>query len=321
MKGSTYISLLLILVVACFGLVACEKSVYQLEEEKSAGKSDKNDAGANLILRIVAAETRAGEDITNYWGTINFVAYQNNDKVKAITQQRGENGYGEAAMKLTPGTYQVLVLAHSSNGNPSLANPKKIDFTNTIGFTDTYYYYGDIVVEETAKEHTVDLKRASSLVHFIIKDELPATVNQFQFYYEGGSGALDATTGYGCEASRQSVYLDVDHEAGPPYTFDLYTMLRTDSATLKMQVKGFKSNNTIVKINGKDIRDFSIPVVRAGRVNFVGNFYAEDSDDTTSPDDEETDSNQNDPEVVDSTASTFYITADTTWHNTITITY
>ena len=36
-------------------------------------------------------------------------------------------------MALDPGTYQLLVLGHSANSNPTLTSAEKIQFTNDMG--------------------------------------------------------------------------------------------------------------------------------------------------------------------------------------------
>ena len=140
---------MLLLAATIVLLNACEKAV--IEEDDDSGQTIVT--SANVVLSVKAntvspfeSATRAVVNITDYCKTFNFVLYQNGKKVKSITQKAGDADYGLVSLMLEPGTYQLLVLAHSSKGNPSLADLEKIQFTNDDNFTDTFYYYGDLIV-------------------------------------------------------------------------------------------------------------------------------------------------------------------------------
>lgn len=255
-------------IIALCGLVSCEKAV--LDEDNNNGDSS---AKGNLVLKVSFSgvspmETRADAE----WPCtkLNFVVYQDGTKVKTVNQSLGDSGYGQTAMTLDAGTYQVLVLAHSSN-NPTLSDPAKIQFTNADGFSDTFYYYGDIEVTEQSQTHDIELERATAMVRFIINDQIPSTVKTMQFYYTGGSGALNAKTGLGCVASKQSVTVDVDPTQKPPYEFCLYTMPREQTANLEMKVTAHKANDDVLKE-----RSFSkIPIERNKVTEYTGSFFSD----------------------------------------------
>lgn len=257
-------------IIALCGLVSCEKAV--LDEDN---KGDAPTAEGNLVLKVSFSGispmelTRADDE----WPCtkLNFVVYQDGTKVKNVNQTLGESGYGQAAMTLDAGIYQVLVLAHSSKNNPTLSDPAKIQFTNADGFSDTFYYYGDIKVTDQSQTHDIELERATAMVHFIINDQMPNTVKSMQFYYTGGSGALNAKTGLGCVASKQSVTVDVDPTQEPPYEFCIYTMPREQTASLEMKVTAHKANEDVLKE-----RSFSkIPIERNKITEYAGSFFSD----------------------------------------------
>lgn len=287
-----------LLLMVLTGLSSCEKMV--IEEDDNGGQPAV-ESNANLILKIVADETRG--DISDYWKTLNFVVYQGDKKVKAVTQKAGESDYGKVGMTLAKGTYQVMVLAHSS-ANPTLSNPENVKFKNEDGFSDTLIGYdASVEVGDQPQTHEIRLTRATSMLRFKTKDVKPARVTRLWFQYRGGSGAVNVLTGYGVDASIQTVVVDVpDSLTGKSLTFDFYTFLREDEGTLSLSVKAFKGNELLFFPGMKEdeyIREFKdIPMKRNEITEYSGNFFeGVPADDAR----------------ADSTASSFTIIADTAW--------
>ncbi len=257
-----------LMMAAC--LLSCEKPV--LDEDVAPVEQQQDEA--NVVLRVsdfrqVPYTTRALVDITGYSERLNFVLYQNGSKVKSVDQAKSDTNYGQVAFKLSPGTYQVLVIAHSCSSNPTLAHPESIQFTNSTGYSDTFYYYGDLEVTHEVKTHDITLQRASALLRFIVNDDLPVNVIRMHFLYTGGSGVLNAVTGYGGEInSRQERLYRVDGLASP-LTLPLYTFLQTDEGTLDVTVTAQNAdNNTVMQ------RKFTgIPVKRNMITEFSGSFF------------------------------------------------
>ena len=150
-------------------------------------------------------------DVSEVCTRLNFLLYQNGKKVKTVNQKESDAGFGTVDVTLDAGSYQLLVLAHSCAANPTTTSAEKIQFNNTeTGYTDTFYYYGDLVVSGDKTTVDISMKRATSKFCLVTTDTKPANIKKFQFYYEGGSGALDATTGFGCVNSKQSVFVNLD---------------------------------------------------------------------------------------------------------------
>lgn len=232
----------MLMLVAMMGLSACEKAV--LDEQQ---QEEKKPLEGNVIIRtsmynIVPFETRAVQNVADFSNTLQFILYQNGTKVKGVTQKKSEGNYGQIGLTLEPGTYQLLVLAHSSSGNPTVSNPEAIQFTNSDGYSDTFYYYGDIEVTTEQTTYNVTLERATSMVRVTILDEIPTNVQMIRLYYVGESGVFNAVTGMGGTTnSEQSILFNVSGKTAP-LTLCAYTFLRNATGTLNMTITAYGSS-------------------------------------------------------------------------------
>lgn len=144
MKDATVFLLLMSLLL----FSSCEKVI--LEQESSASGE-----GINVVLTVADVEAYANGDATRGRTSVDkvctrlcFAVYQNGQRVKYDNQKAGDSDFGTASMQLEAGSYQLLILAHSGDANPSTTKPTQIKFTNQTasggtGFTDTFYYFGD----------------------------------------------------------------------------------------------------------------------------------------------------------------------------------
>ena len=232
----------MLMLVAMIGLSACEKAV--LDEEQ---QEEQQQLKGNVIIRasmynIVPFETRAVQNVADFSNTLQFILYQNGTKVKGVTQKKSEGNYGQIGLTLEPGTYKLLVLAHSSTGNPTVSNPEAIQFTNSDGYSDTFYYYGDIEVTTEQTTYDVTLQRATSMVRVTILDEIPTNVQMIRLYYVGESGVFNAVTGMGGTTnSEQSILFNVSGKTAP-LTLCAYTFLRNATGTLNMTITAYGSS-------------------------------------------------------------------------------
>jgi hypothetical protein len=238
------------------GVVSCEKM--------NVDGSDDDGSKANVVLRIGSVEqvpfemakTR-GRDVNGVCSRLNFLVYQDGERIRQISQTSDEEGFGEARIQLAEGQYFLVVLAHSSNGNPTSTNANKIGFTNTTGFTDTFFYAADLIVEDEDVTRTLELKRITAMVRFIPYDNIPVNAGRIRFYYTGGSGTLDAgSDGWGVVNSKQSQWYDLTHNEEK---FEIYTIphgaddeLTVTASTYKGQTDNIETER---KIEG-------IPVLR-----------------------------------------------------------
>lgn len=266
------------LLVSSIALTSCEKPI--LDEANAETQETTQEANANVVIRISNVQqvgynqlTRSLVDITGYSSRLNFVLYKDGEKVKSLSQMQGDEGYGQVAFSLMPGTYKVLVLAHSSKGNPTLSDPESIKFDNSISYSDTFYYYGDITVGLEAATHDLTLVRATSLLRFIINDELPSDLYRIKLLYAGGSGVLNAVTGYGGNVdSRQEKLYRVDGYTAP-LTLPVYTFLQEDEGMLNLTVTAMdEANNVLLERKFTDI-----PMKRNMITEYSGAFFEHDN--------------------------------------------
>ena len=266
-KCLSHITKCVLLLLAVLIISACEKVDFDTEDVVPA-------ANGNLTVNVSMLDeiplsfyTRA--NAANACKRLNFVVYDSNGKrVKQNNQQLGEAGYGTTSFQLPEGGYHLVVLAHSSDGNPTLTNPAKVQFTNAKGFTNTFVYSGFVTIGDQPQQLKADLNCISALCRFIITDDFPSDVKKMRFYYTGGSGTLDANVGFGCVKSKQDLKFDV---TATQKQFDLYTFLHDTEGTIHLTVSALDASG--VEIHQ---REFDVPMT-CNRISWVECDYFEES--------------------------------------------
>lgn len=275
-----------LLAIALLGsLSACEKPILDEEEEESTTTtkeqgSNKQDSKGNVVIRVtnfnLTPITKAVVDLTTYCTRLNYVLYKDGNKVVGKSQLKEDADFGEMTMTVDPGTYKLLVLAHSStNGNPTLSDPENIQFTNKLGYSDTFYYYGDLEVTSEPKTHELTLTRASTLLKFIITDEIPENVTNIYIHYTGGSGVLNAVTGYGGNVdSRQEKNAKIQGYSSP-LSIRIYTFLQSDEGYLNLKVEARDANNNNNVVLSREFEH--INVKRNCVTEYEGSFFSHEN--------------------------------------------
>lgn len=234
------------------------------------------DADGNLVVSVFQIEQQqfatpfTRTSITDYCQRLNFAVYDTAGKlVKQVNQKVGDAGFGTVAFKVDPGTYQVVVVGHSSNGNPTMTNPQKIRFDNKDGYSDTFLHNAIIQVTDDA-ETTIDadLHRIVSLCRVVFTDAIPARVTQIQFEYKGGSGAFDAATGLGSVNSTQKETFAVE-PGEQACSFDLYTFLHDTEGTLHLKATALDDANNEIKN-----REFEVPLKQRMITKLTGPYFS-----------------------------------------------
>lgn len=250
MKALTYIPLLLM----CLLFAACQK--VDLGEETEVPE-DKN-----LVTFKVKqfeqkdfdkAKSRATE-ISSLCKHIELIIYKDGARVNKVSQSADDKGYGTLSVALASGTYRAVILAHNQEKSPTTTEVSKISFGSDV--SDVFLWSQDITVED-GKELDVDatMHRVVAMVRIVTTDNIPSNVATMQFYYTGGSSTLDALTGIGCVKSRQTVKRTVTEAMrGKPGTFEMYTIPRSDSETLHLEVTALDANgNTVCAKTFEDV--------------------------------------------------------------------
>lgn len=243
---------------ACCMIVSCEKPLLDEEEleevdgnlKVSVYEMEKTPFG-NSTHEVNSSSNRAAASLV--CTHLNFAVYtMDGTRVKQVNQTSDTSNFGKAGFQLEEGDYLLVVVGHSSGGNPTMTDPTCIKFTNSQGFSDTFLCSAVVSIGDEPVEKSVSLDRIVSLCRFVITDDFPADVKKMRFYYTGGSGAFDATTGLGCVNSKQDVKFDVTAEQKQ---FDLYTFLHDTEGTIHLTVTAFDASGNIYAE-----REFDVPM-------------------------------------------------------------
>ncbi len=261
--------LLIALLVGIFVLCGCEKAI-NLEEIDNA-------ATGNVTVNVYKIENEAfGVSsrgvVSDVCTRLNFAMYDAGGvRVKQINQKSGDKGFGAVSFELEEGSYQLVVLAHSSDGNPTMTNLAKIQFTNATKYSDTFLYYANVEVGDEPQTLNITLNRIVSLCRFVVNDPIPEGVAKLQFYYTGGSGAFSAMTGLGVVDSKQTMTFDVvPGTTGTVY--DLYTFLHHTDDQVDLVVTAFGADG-----NKMYERSFEVPMEQRKITRMTGNFFTDEA--------------------------------------------
>ena len=269
---------------------ACEKPV--IDEDLVATKD------ANVILHFKQFEqeafTRAATDITELCSRLNIALFDaEGTKVKTVAQKEGDSSYGTVALTLTAGTYRLVVIAHNCDGSATITSTEKVTFPNNK-VTDTFYYYGDLVVTEAKQSYDLTLTRAVAMFRLVLTDEsVPSNVAKLKFYYLGGSSTFSPKDGYGCVNSKQTEVRTVPADFVSGTAFDIYTLPHTESDVLtKLTVTALDANDNTVKERIFE----NVPITRNQITRYTGSFFGSGGSGSSSSSD-----------------GTFRLTADPDW--------
>lgn len=253
-------------------VAACEKPI--LDEEDAVTKNE-----ANVILHMTQYEqeafgnsgnraaTRAATDITELCSRLNIAIFDDEGtKVKTVAQKEGDASFGTVALTLAAGTYQLVVIAHNGEGSATITSTEKVTFPNNK-VTDTFYYYGDLVVTSEVQSYDLTLNRAVAMFRMVLTDEeIPSTVTKFKFYYTGGSSTFSPSAGYGCVNSKQTEIRPVADDG----TYEIFTLPHTEEDVLtKLTVTALDANDNTVKERVFE----NIPVTRNQITRYTGSFF------------------------------------------------
>jgi len=245
-------------------LAACEKPV--LDNEDAVTKKD-----ANVILHFKQYEqesfTRSATDITELCLRLNIAIFDaDGTKVKTVAQKEGDAGYGTVALTLAAGTYQLVVIAHNGEGSATITSTEKVTFPNNK-VTDTFFYFGDLVVTTEVQSYDLTLTRAVAMFRLVLTDdEMPSNVAKLKFYYLGGSSTFSPKDGYGCVNSKQTEIRPVSDDG----IYEIFTLPHTEDDVLtKLTVTALDQNDNIVKEKVFE----NVPVSRNQVTRYTGSFF------------------------------------------------
>ena len=278
----------LMYIVLALLLAACEKPI--LDTEDIASTKD-----ANVILHFTqfeqepfsvgggsaaAVTTRAATDITALCSRLNIAIFDaDGTKVKTVAQKEGDSGYGTVALTLAAATYKLVVIAHNCDGSATITSTEKVTFPNNK-VTDTFYYYGDLVVTDAKQSYDLTLTRAVAMFRLVLTDEsVPSSVAKLKFYYIGGSSTFSPKDGYGCVNSKQTEIRNVPSGSPAGMSFEIFTLPHTEDDVLtKLTVTALDANDNTVKERTFE----NVPVTRNQVTRYTGSFFGSGGGGSTS---------------------------------------
>ena len=237
----------------------------QIRSSRDGQRRSQQEAFGNSGNR---AATRAATDITELCSRLNIAIFDDDGtKVKTVAQKEGDASFGTVAMTLAAGTYQLVVIAHNGEGSATITSTEKVTFPNNK-VTDTFYYYGDLVVTSEVQSYDLTLTRAVAMFRMVLTDEeIPSAVTKFKFYYTGGSSTFSPSAGYGCVNSKQT---EIRTVADGVTTFDIFTLPHTEEDVLtKLTVTALDANDNTVKERVFE----NVPVTRNQVTRYTGSFF------------------------------------------------
>lgn len=252
--------------------ISCEKV-----ELPSTNNEKPQEDGVSICFTISNIEQVAFDNgmvntraaITDLCSRITFAFFQDDEKIKQVSQKASDNGFGNLTVSLPSGSYKFVVLAHNGTDNPTVTSLDKITFGNNGKLADTFYYYGELDATES-KDVNLSLKRVVAMVRFIITDAVPADVKKMKFEYTGGSSSLNATTGLGCVKSQQEETFTVEEAAHTGQSqYEIYTIPHATDGTLKLTVKALMNDDEEYKKQTFE----EVPVTINKITKYTGKFF------------------------------------------------
>ena len=252
--------------IAALMLTSCEKAAIPATNPASESVTLTFQANFSDITRATS--------ISGYFTKLNVQLFTTDgqkvlDKVK--TQTADSEDFGTMSLKLTPGTYTVVAVGHSSKVSASIKSPEVCQFTASNGekLTDTFCHCSQIVVGSSAADYTLPMYRAVAMVQFCLSDDqIPDNFAFFKMDYTGGSANFNPTTLEGITKSSQSENrirnsLDIYQS----YTFPYLSA----TGTLKMTCTATDADGTIIRQRVFD----AVPVTRNRITTYTGPFFAD----------------------------------------------
>ena len=252
------ISLLLMsLMATVLLLTSCEKASFDETPTPVKTQPEENrDDLITLTFTVTQIESAAFANTNEHsraaavgevCSRVNLALYKpDGERVKMINQKSDDANFGQISFTVAAGTYRLVVLAHSCDGNATTTALNKITFPNNK-VTDTFYYSTEFSATSDLSQQLV-LRRITAMVRLVVKDAIPENVKRMKFYYTGGSSTLDGATGLGCVNSKQTEYRDVSAaERNGGATFEVYTMPHDVSGQLKLTVSALDAADNVVK--------------------------------------------------------------------------
>lgn len=254
----------LISLICLIGLISCQHP---------ASFDDLDEDDGNVMLMFSADDaTRTG--LGDYFSKLNVMLFnEGGEKAfsKVKTQVMSDEGFGTMSLTLSPGTYTVVAVGHSSTKSATIKSPTDVRFTATDGekLTDTFAVCEKIEVSEDATQHSLLMQRATAMFRLVLTDaEIPATAVRMKFDYTGGSANFNPSTLEGITKSTQSESRVIEGNVYDIFTFPYYA----SEGIIKVTVSAIAADGSVVAQRVFD----GVEVTRNMVTTYKGNFFSGD---------------------------------------------
>lgn len=253
-----------VLLLAVIILTSCEQLVFD----------DDGDEYGHTTLSFSAspAETRTSTNLGAYFTKLNVQLF-NDDGEKVFTtvktQTSSDANFGSIKINLSPGTYTVVAVGHSSKNSATIKSPTDVRFTASDGekLTDTFCCCDEITITEDPQQFSLQMYRATAMVRFMFTDEnMPQNLAHWAFTYTGGSANFSPTIMQGITRSSQSE----SRAAVQSQEYHIFTFpYMADSCSLSISVAATASDGSVVRSRTFD----AVPAIRNRITTYTGTFF------------------------------------------------
>lgn len=162
-----------------------------------------------------------------------------------VTQHDGDANFGHLSFDLSPAPYRFVLLAHNSDVQPNMKNPKYIDFGQK-NMSDVLLWSNNISINKDTVLN-VTMRRVVAKVEINSTDSLPIDANQVYLWFRGGSYALNAETGMANKFIEDYRLIDLTKaEIGKPLSLSFYTFpTAKDDFIKELSIRISKNGNIV----------------------------------------------------------------------------
>lgn len=255
--------ILLLMAVALFA--SCERLV--VEEDLN-----------NVHIRFTpttADATRLSTNPADFFSRLNAQMFDDTgEKIFANvkTHTSDDADFGFFACELSPGSYTVVAVGHSSPRTATIKSPELVQFTAQDGekLTDTFSYCGLLTVGENGATREVRMNRVCAMLRFRFTDTShPESFTRLKIDYTGGSANFNPSTFEGCTKSTQSETRQAPTDEYRCFTFPYMS----NEGRLTVTLSALNDNGTVIR--QRTLID--VPVKRNHISTYDGKFF-EDGD-------------------------------------------
>lgn len=244
-------------------LTACERHVVD------------EDVG-NVHIRFMpttADVTRTSTKPADFFSRLNVQMFDDaGEKVFASvkTQTSDDADFGFFTCELSPGSYTVVAVGHSSPRTATIKSPELVQFTAQDGekLTDTFCYCGVLTVGENGATREVRMNRVCAMLRFRFTDTCqPESFTRLKIDYTGGSANFNPSTSEGCTKSSQSETRQAPADEYRCFTFPYMS----NEGRLTVTLSALNDNGTVIR--QRTLTD--VPVKRNYISTYYGKFFEE----------------------------------------------